>query len=72
MSSILHGFFLTSSSYLPDVIKGDLDSIRDDVRYYYQSQVCKVDLKSSISINNLVVLLRVSQSQKTGIRTPQT
>lgn len=25
--------------YLPDLIKGDLDSLRDDVKKYYESQV---------------------------------
>ncbi len=31
--------FNDQARYLPDLIKGDLDSIRDDVRRYYIEQV---------------------------------
>lgn len=30
------------SKYLPDLIKGDLDSLRDDVKDYYISKVCSL------------------------------
>lgn len=33
------------SEYLPDLIKGDLDSLRDDVKDYYASKVCGLSLR---------------------------
>jgi len=30
---------MVTSRFLPDMIKGDLDSLREDVKLYYTSQV---------------------------------
>jgi thiamine pyrophosphokinase len=39
-------------SYLPDLIKGDLDSIRADVQEYYTSKVCSVIAHNALIIFN--------------------
>ena len=36
--------------YLPDLIKGDLDSVRDDVRRYYEARVSFVDPFRSLCV----------------------
>lgn len=42
--------------FLPDLIKGDLDSLRDDVREYYSSEVRKCEylyLHLALTLNGL-------------------
>ena len=41
------------SNYLPDFIVGDLDSIKDNVRDYYQSNGCSICRDSNQDINDL-------------------
>ena len=38
-ADMTHKTFFLRARYLPDLIKGDLDSLRDDTRAYYEAQV---------------------------------
>jgi hypothetical protein len=44
--------------YLPDLIKGDLDSVRDDVRRYYEARVSFVDPFRSCVVKRSLIPLK--------------
>ena len=43
----------TTIQYIPDLIRGDLDSLRPDVRDYYQTRGCRVECDPDQNSNDL-------------------
>lgn len=47
--------------YTPDLIKGDLDSLRDDVRQYYANKVCETSARGLLQVYGSRLTLLVLQ-----------
>jgi thiamine pyrophosphokinase len=55
--------------YIPDLIKGDLDSLREDVREYYSAKVCIFEARTGRTFSQL---LREYLFSKIPTKTPRT